>query len=107
MSAGGGGRRKSERTEEEERGETPIKNTLARTECELPVKMICRKLKINQKDIKTCRKKKSVDLSNSVFNTSCNDGEECNLTSITPEHRPLFVLQMRTSCSDHSSLQNI
>lgn len=39
------------------------------------------------------------------FNTAytSNDGKECNLTNTALANRTVFVLQMRTSCSDHNS----
>lgn len=48
----------------------------------------------------------ALTFSNTSFNTPRNDGKECNLTNTPLANRLVFVLQMRTSCSDHISPTN-
>lgn len=83
-----------------------VKNSHERTKCELDIWTECstEHASVYQPDRhKTRFHTAGSNLKKSLFNTphARNDGEECNLTNTPFAHRPVFVLQMRTSCSDH------
>lgn len=66
------------RAGEEAKG--PMKNTRQRMECELSG-IICRKINLRHKKMQEEKGSGVWTFSNSFFNTPCNDGKECNLST--------------------------